>query len=185
MKLYHRSKFYLLLGILRAKFIYLWNFKNFKFMPFVLIGRGSAFFSKEGGKIKVGRRSLFFSNVEIQSRGLLEIGSNVQVNDYSRIVSLDKITIGNNVTIAQSVVILDHDHKYKMVDNVMNLDGYITSPVVIGNNVWISDKVTILKGVTIGDNVIVGANSLVIKDVPSNSVVGGIPAKVLKSLSKL
>ena len=174
----------MLFGILRAQFFYLYNYRNFKFMPLVLIGKGSSFFSKEGGKIKVGKRSFFFSNVEIQSRGVLKIGNNVQINDYSRIVALDKITIGNNVLIARFVSILDHDHNYKLNINKLNFEGYKTSPTVIGNNVWISDKVTILKGVTIVDNVIIGANSLVNKDVQSNSIIGGVPAKLLKIIER-
>lgn len=54
--------------------------------------------------------------------------------------------------------------------------------VVIGNNVWIGDKAAILAGVHIGDGAIIGANSVVAKDVPANCVVGGIPAKVLRTL---
>ena len=53
---------------------------------------------------------------------------------------------------------------------------------MIGRNVWIGDKVTILGGVTIGDNVIVGAESIVTHDIPSNSIAGGTPARVIKSL---
>ena len=80
------------------------------------------------------------------------------------------------------VSILDHDHRYTFEGDDLQLDGYVTAPITIGNNVWIADKVTILKGVTIGDNVVVGANSLVHKDVPANSVVGGVPFRVLKKL---
>jgi acetyltransferase-like isoleucine patch superfamily enzyme len=69
-----------------------------------------------------------------------------------------------------------------MIDNKMKLDGYTTAPIKIGNNVWVGDKSTILKGVTIGDNVVVGANTLVNKDVPDNCVIGGIPFKILKQL---
>ena len=54
--------------------------------------------------------------------------------------------------------------------------------IVIGNNVWLGDKVSVLSGVNIGDNVIVGANSVVTKNVPSNCVVAGIPAKIIKKL---
>lgn len=182
MKLYHRSKYYLAKAILRAYVFKLFNLKNFKFSNLVLIGNKSGFYSKNNGKIHIGKKSFFFDNVEVQSRGLLKIGNNVHVNNYSRIVALDKITIGNHVTIAQFVSILDHDHKFDIINNKLELDGYITSPIKIGNNVWISDKVTILKGVTIGDNVIIGANSLVNKDVKSNSIIGGIPAKLLKNI---
>lgn len=58
-------------------------------------------------------------------------------------------------------------------------------PVIIGNNVWIGDKATILPGVTIGDGVVVAANAVVTKDVPAYSVVGGNPVKILKSVNKM
>ena len=63
------------------------------------------------------------------------------------------------------------------------LERPITSkgPVVIGNNVWIGDKATILPGVTIGDGAVIAANAVVTKDVPAYSVVGGNPARVIKN----
>ena len=182
MKLYHRSKYYLAKAVLRAYVIKAFNLLNFKFSKFVIIGNKSGFYSKNNGKIHIGEKSFFFDNVEVQSRGLLEIGNNVHVNNYSRIVALEKITIGNNVTIAQFVSILDHDHKFELINDKLELDGYTTSPINIGNNVWISDKVTILKGVCIGDNVVIAANSVVNKDIPSNSIFGGVPARLLKKI---
>ena len=182
MKLSHRSKYYLAKAFLRAYIFKSLNLINFKFSKFVIIGNKSGFYSKNSGKIHVGEKSFFFDNVEVQSRGLLKIGNNVHVNNYSRIVALEKITIGNNVTIAQFVSILDHDHKFEVINDQLVLDGYKTSPINIGNNVWISDKVTILKGVCIGDNVVIAANSVVNKNIPSNSIFGGVPARLLKDL---
>lgn len=62
----------------------------------------------------------------------------------------------------------------------MNLQGETSKSVIIGNNVWIGAKATILLGITIGDNAIIGANSLVNKDVPEGAIVGGVPAKVIR-----
>ena len=61
---------------------------------------------------------------------------------------------------------------------------YSKGAIHIGNNVWIGDKATVLGGITIGDNVIVGANSVVTHDVPSNCVVAGIPAKIVRQLTE-
>ncbi len=91
-------------------------------------------------------------------------------------------SIGDHVTLGQMVSMLDHDHRYKMVDGQLILDGYNTAPIKLGSNIWIGDKCTILKGVTIGDNVVVGANTLVHKDVPSGVVIGGNPFSILKEL---
>lgn len=135
------------------------------------------------GQLEAGKRMLLAKHTELRSYGELKIGNNFCLNSYSRIIAHDKITIGNNVTLAQFVSILDHDHNYDVNhQGELCLNGYKTAPISIGNNVWIADKVTILKGVTIGDNVIIGANSLVIKDVESNSIVGGVPAKLLKKI---
>ena len=185
MKLFHRSKYYLFCSILRANILRILRFSNFNFKTYVLIGENSSFLSKSNGKISIGNKSFFFDNVEVQSRGDIKIGENVQVNNYSRIIALEKIVIGDNVTIAQFVSILDHDHDYTLINGKLVLNGYSTKPITIGNNVWIADKVTILKGVHIGDNVIIGANSLVNKDIPDNSVVGGIPVKILKKINDL
>ena len=118
----------------------------------------------------------------LYTKGILSVGNNFYLNRYSRIVAHQSISIGDQVTIGQFVSILDHDHNFEMKKGQLTLDGYLTAPVKIGSNVWIGDKSTILKGVTIGDNVVVGANTLVNKDVPSNSVIGGVPFKILKSI---
>jgi acetyltransferase-like isoleucine patch superfamily enzyme len=126
---------------------------------------------------------MLFDNSELQAIGSIVIGYNLCLNRFSRIIAHEKISIGNNVTIAQFVTILDHDHNYTFKKNgKLELQGYKTSPITIGNNVWIGDKVTILKGVSIGDNVLIGANSLVNKNIPSNSIVGGVPAKIIKEI---
>lgn len=133
-------------------------------------------------KITLGKKVILNSNAIIESYKQINIGNNFYLNKYSRIVSKESIIIGDNVTIAQFVSILDHDHDYYLINNTLKLSDYKTSPVVIGNNVWISDKVTICKGVTIGDNVIIGANSVVTKDIPSNCIVAGVPAHVIKNI---
>ena len=132
------------------------------------------------GKVKMAPHS------RLASKGRLEIGESFTLNSYSRIVAFDDISIGSNVTIAQFVSILDHDHRAVVrgtgADREMHFDGYSCAPISIGSNVWIADKVTILKGVKIGSNVIIGANSVVTSDIPDFSVAVGSPAKVVKSL---
>ena len=95
---------------------------------------------------------------------------------------MDQIEIGSDVTIAQFVSILDHDHEYVNKYGTFKIVGYTTAPIKIGNNVWISDKVSITKGVTIGDNVVIAANAVVTTHIPNNSVCGGVPAKIIKRI---
>lgn len=147
-----------------------------------MIGKRNGIYAESDGRICCSGRMILGDDVMLFSKGTLEIGDGFGVNNFSRIVTHEHVTIGDNVTLGQSVSILDHDHNYKMTDGIMSLDGYVTSPITIGSNVWIADKCTILKGVTIGSNVIIGANSLVNKDIPDNSIAAGSPARVMKSI---
>jgi len=114
------------------------------------------------------------------------IGNFVSIGADCHITSINQIIIGNNVLTGTKVTITDNSHgKFSLKDltvppELRNLvsDG----PVIIEENVWIGDKVTILPNITIGKNSIIGANSVVTKNIPSNSVAVGIPAKVIKSL---
>ncbi len=145
------------------------------------IGGASRIFQKHSDGIIMNGRLRMSNHTSLIANGKIKLGDHVVINDYSRIVSMEKIILGNNVLLAQYVSILDHDHDFEALKQG-DFNTYITSPIIIGNNVWIGDKATITKGVTIGDNVIVAANSVVTKDVPSNVVVGGIPAKVIKKI---
>ena len=90
--------------------------------------------------------------------------------------------MGNNVKITRGVTILTHGFDWSVLNGKYGDICGAAGKVTIGNNVFIGMQSTILKGVTIGDNVIIGANSLINKDIPSNSVVAGNPAKVICSL---
>jgi len=147
-----------------------------------MIGKRCGIHIFNRGKIVCKGRIIVNDDVMLYAKGQLNIGEKFGINKYSRIVAHERIDIGNNVTIGQFVSILDHDHRYVFEGKNMQLDGYVTAPISIGNNVWIADKCTILKGVRIGNNVVIGANTLVHKDVPDNVVVGGVPFKILKQL---
>lgn len=163
-----------------AKFYYYQIFSGSKIG---LIGpKCSLLFGFQNMPINIGNKLIMLGNVELISKGELKIGNNFCINRFSRVVCLNKIKIGNNVTVAQFVSILDHNHKGKIIDGSLKFKEYDVGCIEIGNNVWIGDKVTILKDVTIGSNVIIAANAVVVSDVPSNSIVGGVPARILKSL---
>lgn len=148
-----------------------------------MIGKRCGIHVFKNGKITCQGRIIVNDDVMLFAKGKLTIGAQFGINSYSRIVAHEEIIIGNNVTIGQFVSILDHDHNYVFVDENMQLNGYKTAPIHIGNNVWIADKCTILKGTKIGNNVVIAANTLVRKDVPDNVIYGGNPARILKKLS--
>ena len=104
----------------------------------------------------------------------LQLGSGY-INNNVKIDCNTTITIGDNVIIASDVIIKDGDGH--IVDNKPEKK---SQPITIGDHVWIADRAIILKGVTIGDGSIIAAGAVVTKDVPKNSMVAGVPAKIKK-----
>lgn len=182
MKLIYKSLFYKALSVARFFLLRLYYLKRFHATELSMVGEGCGIYIFKSGTIKCAGRIILDDHVQLHARGELLIGDRFCINQYSRIVAHERIEIGNNVTIGQGVAILDHDHHFEKQNGKLILDGYQTAPVKLGDNIWIGDKCTILKGVTIGDNVVIGAHSLIHRDVPANVVVGGSPFKILKSL---
>ncbi len=106
------------------------------------------------------------------------IGKNVYINHLCSLLDMGTITIGDNVLIGPKVNILSEEHPVDPAER----KALMGRPVVIKNGAWIGAGATILPGVTVGENSVVAAGAVVNKDVPDNSVVGGIPAKVLKKI---
>ncbi|MDE6086062.1 MAG: sugar O-acetyltransferase [Muribaculaceae bacterium] len=99
---------------------------------------------------------------------------NLTILDEAEVRFGDNCFIGPNVSIYTACHPLDVENRNKILE--------WAEPVTIGNNVWIGGSSTILPGVTVGDNVVIGAGSIVTKNVPSNVVIGGNPAKIIKHL---
>lgn len=134
------------------------------------------------GEMYFGDEVRIWSNI-IQAKiytgknGKLIVGKNSRINGV-HIDAQNLIQIGENVRIAPYSIILDSDYH-----DIQNPFSDVTGvPVVIEDNVWIATRATILKGVTIGKGSVVAAGAVVTKDVPPNSVVAGVPAKVIKQL---
>ncbi len=119
-------------------------------------------------------------------RILLNIGKNVQINDYVHIAAVDSIIIGDNVLVASKVFITDHNHgdyNGKNQDSPLSIPSerkLFAKPVIIEKNVWIGEFVCILPGVTIGEGSIVGAMSVVNRNIPPYTIAVGSPARVIK-----
>lgn len=90
------------------------------------------------------------------------------------------ITLGKNVHLTDGVKFINHDGGTLLFRSITP-DLEITKPIVLGDNVYVGNNVIILPGVTIGSNVVIGAGAVVTKDIPSNSVAVGIPARVIKT----
>ncbi|PXY40435.1 acetyltransferase [Flavobacterium cheongpyeongense] len=107
-----------------------------------------------------------------------KIGKNVFINFDCVFLDLGGITIEDNVLIAPKVSLLTEGHP----TTIENRHSLIPKPIHIKKNAWIGANATILQGVTIGENAVVASGSVVSKDVPHNTIVGGVPAKFLKTI---
>lgn len=169
-----------ILSILYTKVFY----HNARLVRFPLFIRG-----KKYVEIQKGLTTGFHCRIEVDGfheSKCLFIGQNVNLGDYVRISCYNNIVIGNNVLIASKVLIVDNSHGFYRGNNQSNpsippneraLD---SSPIIIKDNVWIGEGVVIQQGLTIGEGAIIAANSVITKDVAPMSIVGGIPAKVIK-----
>lgn len=114
------------------------------------------------------------------------IGDGVSIGEDAHITCINRIVIGDNVLVGKKVLITDNAHG-SSEPNILDIAPmdrplYSKGPVIIEDNVWIGEKASIMPGVHIGKGSIVGANAVVTKDVPSYTVVGGIPAKIIKKV---
>ena len=118
----------------------------------------------------------------------IHIGKNCNIGAWNNITATNFIQIGDNLLTGKWVTITDNSHGETDWETLQQapLFRLVTSrgPVIIGNNVWIGDKATILPNVTIGDGAVIAANAVVTKDVPAYCVVAGIPAKVIKQVKE-
>jgi acetyltransferase-like isoleucine patch superfamily enzyme len=115
----------------------------------------------------------------------VQIGDNVSIHPMCYIDALGGLTIGSNVSIAHGTTIITFEHDFSQPSKCTKDTPVIREPVTIGNDVWISAGVRILAGVTIGDHVVIGAGSVVTKDIPSNSLAVGIPARPIRSIKEM
>ncbi len=131
-----------------------------------------------GGAFMAGR-GLWLQTV---GDGRLTIGANVNFSDWVHVGALSEVTIGDGCLFGSKVLVTDHSHG--AVEDLLGADPsrpdgrplHSKGPVVLEDNVWLGDAVVVLPGVRIGRNAIVGANSVVTHDIPSNSVWAGCPA---------
>lgn len=144
---------------------------------------------KIGDYTSIGRHSVLgcWRRIDVQSvRPSIIIGDHCCLGEYNQISACDKVSIGNGLLTGRYVYIGDNAHgslsEAEALIPPVQRQLVSKGPVVIGNNVWIGDKVSILAGVHIGDNVIVAANAVVTHDVPSNCMVAGVPAKIIKRI---
>ncbi len=128
-----------------------------------------------GGKAPEGLA--FFTPVQIDFPKQMRFGEHVFINHSFTAMSIGGIWLGDRVQIGPHVTIVTDNHDFA------NRSVLTCKPVKIGEGVWIGANVTILPGVTVGENAVIAAGAVVTKDIPANSIVGGNPARVIRMLN--
>ena len=132
-------------------------------------------------KFSLGKRSVVESFCCINNAvGDVIIGDDTRIGIHNTIIG--PVTIGNHVNLAQGITVTALNHNFKDTSRRIDEQGFSTKPIVIEDDVWIGANAVILPGVTIGKHVVVAAGAVVTKDVPDNTIVGGVPAKEIKKI---
>ncbi|HVW97751.1 MAG TPA: acyltransferase [Mucilaginibacter sp.] len=135
-----------------------------------------------GDNVSIARDSILFCTGIIAQRGKgIVIGNRTGISACAYFAGQGGITIGSDVIMGPNVQIFSENHAYNDLTVNIKEQGVIKQPVTIGNNCWIGAGATILAGVTIGDGCVVAARSVITKSFQANSVIAGIPAKVIKT----
>jgi acetyltransferase-like isoleucine patch superfamily enzyme len=133
------------------------------------------------GRVELGRWSWLGHGTKIRCHeGVVSIGAKTVLGQECTISAYQHVSIGRECVIADRVMLIDFDHGVVEVERPVRLQGIYKRDVRVGNNVWIGYGACILRGVTVGDNAIIGTSAVVTKDVPANAVVAGIPARIIR-----
>ncbi len=145
------------------------------------VGPGVKLEIGKDAKLHLGRWSWIGHDTKIRvHEGEVRIGAKSVLGQECTISAFQRISIGRECIFADRVMLIDFDHGVVEVERPIREQGIYKRDVDVGHNVWIGYGACILRGVTIGDNAIVGTSSVVTKDVPANAVVAGVPAQLLR-----
>ena len=139
----------------------------------LIVERGAAVVLGDGCQIDDG------STLAAYRTGRLVLGPGAFVGHHGTLAAHRSVTVGAGTYLAELVSVRDHDHAVGSPPSSGRVD---VAPVEVGRDAWLGAKVTVLRGARIGDRTVVGANAVVRRDVPANTVAAGIPARVVRTL---
>lgn len=145
------------------------------------IRRGVRIRVARGASVGFGANCVLDEGLVAECRGRLLVGDGTVFGHHCTLAAAESIEIGRDCLIAELVSIRDHDHQFSSTAVSILNQGRRVEPVSIGQGVWLGAKVTVTPGVTIGDGCVVGANSVVSRDLPPFSVAVGAPARVIRT----
>jgi acetyltransferase-like isoleucine patch superfamily enzyme len=170
----------LVVRLLRRRFLTTYG-RRLKLDGIAFIGPKVSLEIGKQGRIELGRWSWVGHGSKIRCHeGVVSIGAKTVLGQECTISAYQNVSIGRECVIADRVMLIDFDHGAVEVDRPVRLQGIYKRDVHVGNNVWIGYGACILRGVTVGDNAIIGTSAVVTKDVPANAVVAGVPARVIR-----
>ena len=159
--------------------------RRLKLDGFAFVGPGCKLQVGRGAVLELGRWCWVGHGCKIRCHeGVVSIGSKSVMGQECTISAFQHVSIGRECVIADRTMFIDFDHGMVEVERPIRLQGIYKRDVRVGNNVWIGYGACILRGVTVGDNAVIGTNSVVTKDVPANAVVGGVPARLIRMRRK-
>jgi acetyltransferase-like isoleucine patch superfamily enzyme len=131
--------------------------------------------------VRLGRWSWLGDGTKIRCHeGRIEIGAKTVIGQECTLSTYELISIGRECIVADRSMFIDFDHSVAWVDTPIRLQGIYTRPVVVGHNVWIGYGGCVLRGVTVGDNAVIGTYAVATRDIPANAVAAGVPARVVR-----
>lgn len=153
---------------------------SFNFSASTRVGRNFRIRLSNGGRVRLGKRVLVRDNVILHcTGGYIDIHDDVFINDNTLISSRESVVIKERTIIGQNVLFYDHDHDYQS-DSVR--DNYLVEPICVDSDVWIGSQACILRGTSIGKSCVVGAQTLVKGNIPSNSVYYQKKEKIMRDI---
>jgi acetyltransferase-like isoleucine patch superfamily enzyme len=147
----------------------------------VFFGKGLQLQIARRGAVRFGRFVWIGDGTKIRCHeGEVEIGAKTVLGQECTISAYQRVRIGAQCVVADRAMFIDFDHGTVEVERPIRQQGIYMRDLEVGSNVWIGYGACMLRGVRVGDNAIVGTNSVVTRDVPANAVVGGVPARILR-----
>lgn len=167
--------------IKKLKSLFVKQKKNVNIHSSVRISGSVQFDTRYGGTITVGNNTELLTGVLLMTYGgNILIGNYCSINPYTILYGHGNLTIGNNVLIAAHCVLIPANHKFADISIPINSQGITKKGITIEDDVWIGTGCKILDGVTIGKGAVIAAGAVVNKDVQAYTIVGGVPAKIIK-----